>query len=118
MNALRRFGPGRHLPRHRPSPHAATGEPGPGGDTAARPTPKRPHGPRGPVLMTTEKEDQAMDTLVEELRDQFPAVPFSTVLAVVTAAHHRFDGRPIRDFVPILVGRAVRDRLRENPQSA
>jgi hypothetical protein len=29
----------------------------------------------------------------------------------VEAVHHAFDGRPIRDFVPILVERQVRARL-------
>jgi hypothetical protein len=32
----------------------------------------------------------------------------------VVAAHHRFDGRPIRDFVPILVERIAKEDLRRS----
>ena len=35
---------------------------------------------------------------------------------VVATYHHGFDGRPIRDFVPILVERKERDRLRTFPR--
>jgi hypothetical protein len=34
----------------------------------------------------------------------------------VTTARHRFDGRPVRDFVPILVERTVRQELRTRRQ--
>lgn len=83
-----------------------------------RPPPEEPGRPRGPIPMTAKKEHLAVDALVAELGVQFPDVPPEEILSVVAAAHHRFDGRPIRDFVPILVGRAARDRLREQPQAA
>lgn len=33
----------------------------------------------------------------------------------VSSVHHRFDGRPIREFVPVLVERIARDELRHTP---
>jgi hypothetical protein len=44
---------------------------------------------------------------------RFPAVSGDQVAAVVRACYSRFDGRPIRDYVPLFVERGARSRLAE-----
>ncbi|WP_344376446.1 three-helix bundle dimerization domain-containing protein [Agromyces tropicus] len=62
--------------------------------------------------MTSEAdEQQAVEHVVDRLRERFPSVVDDRIRAVVDEEHHRFDGRPVRDFVPVLVERAARKRL-------
>ncbi len=42
---------------------------------------------------------------------KYPAVPPDTVAAVVRGTYARFDGRPLRDYVPLLVERRARSEL-------
>lgn len=53
-----------------------------------------------------------MHQVTERLAHRF-AQTYSTdqVAETVTTIHHRFDDRPIRDFVPILVERFARQQL-------
>lgn len=58
------------------------------------------------------REKQALKDVTERLRRSFAdAYTDDQVIQTVSAAHHRFDDRPIRDFVPILVERMARERL-------
>lgn len=57
-------------------------------------------------------EAAALEQVVAALVARFPSVDPATVRAVVDEVHHSFDG-PVRDYVPLLVERAGRDRLRE-----
>ncbi|WP_430645003.1 three-helix bundle dimerization domain-containing protein [Agromyces sp. GXS1127] len=62
--------------------------------------------------MTTEAdEQQAVEHVVSRLLERFPSLTEEHVHAIVDEEHHRFDGRPVRDFVPVLVERASRKRL-------
>jgi hypothetical protein len=65
------------------------------------------------VNADTIRERQALDQVTDRLSRSF-ADRFSPgqVDAAVSSIHHRFDGRPIRDFVPVLVERMARDELR------
>ncbi|MGZ4542619.1 MAG: three-helix bundle dimerization domain-containing protein [Mycobacteriaceae bacterium] len=47
----------------------------------------------------------------ERLATRFPTVPMDHVLVIVREEHVRFDGRPLRDFVPMLVERAAKEQL-------
>ncbi|MFD0686155.1 three-helix bundle dimerization domain-containing protein [Actinomadura fibrosa] len=59
------------------------------------------------------REEQALRELTDRLSRSFAGTyTGDQVAATVSAAHHRFDDRPIRDFVPILVEREARERLR------
>ncbi|MGW6422197.1 three-helix bundle dimerization domain-containing protein [Nocardia sp. NPDC055053] len=66
----------------------------------------------GEAADTVQREELAMrrmtESLVEDLSDNVPA---DQVTSAVGAAHHRFAGKPIREFVPILVERIVRTEL-------
>jgi hypothetical protein len=55
--------------------------------------------------------DQVTDRLSQSFADRYSP---SQVDRTVHAIHHRFDGRPIREFVPVLVERIARDELRHS----
>ena len=56
-------------------------------------------------------EETAMGQVLERLTQKHPAVPLLTVADVVQKMHAKFDGRPIRDFVPLFVERNARAEL-------
>jgi hypothetical protein len=58
------------------------------------------------------REQQAMHQVTERLTRNFAqAYTDDQITETVTMIHHRFDDRPIRDFVPILVERLARQQL-------
>ncbi|WP_372490945.1 three-helix bundle dimerization domain-containing protein [Actinomadura terrae] len=58
------------------------------------------------------REAQALKEVTDRLRRSFgDSYSEHQVTETVTAVLHRFDDRPIRDFVPILVERMARERL-------
>ncbi len=57
-------------------------------------------------------ELDALSTIVRTLGEEFFAVPPAEIATLVAAEHRRYAGRPVRDFVPMLVERAVRTQLR------
>ena len=56
-------------------------------------------------------EWSAIKQLVDRLRNNYPDVPADTVATVVHVNHARFDGHPVRDFVPLFVERAAKEEL-------
>lgn len=63
----------------------------------------------------TTRERQAMREVVHRLVRSFAdSVPPEQVTRTVTTVHHRFDGKPVRDFVPVLVERFAREELRSS----
>jgi hypothetical protein len=52
-------------------------------------------------------EAESVSQVVHRLRQQFPELPNEAIDDAVNGRYVEFDGRPIRDFVPILVERAV-----------
>jgi hypothetical protein len=61
--------------------------------------------------MSPEEEQQMIVQTAERLATRFPTVPMDHVLVIVYGEHVRFDGRPLRDFVPMLVERAAKEHL-------
>lgn len=57
-------------------------------------------------------EARALDEVLRRLTDRFPDVPAEVVSGIVQAERQRLDGRPIREFMPLLVERASAERLR------
>ncbi len=55
-------------------------------------------------------EATALEQVVQGLVARFESVDAATVRSVVEEVHRTFDG-PVRDYVPLLVERASRDRL-------
>lgn len=61
----------------------------------------------------TKREEQALHDVVERLTSSFAAAYSGAQVAeAVETIHHRFDDRPVRDFVPVLVERFAREELR------
>jgi uncharacterized protein YicC (UPF0701 family) len=59
-------------------------------------------------------EQTVIDQLVGRLTSRYPAISQSRVERVVHDVHDvhaRFDGRPLRDYVPLLVERSARSEL-------
>lgn len=62
------------------------------------------------MAISTE-EFRSIEQVTERLRGRFPELQPETVRSVVDTVHHQYDGRPIREFVPVLVEREVKDAL-------
>lgn len=60
--------------------------------------------------MSTTEQDH-LTAVSDRLGTLFPNTPADTIKAAVAAAHARFEGRSIRDFVPLLVERNARAAL-------
>ena len=58
------------------------------------------------------EEHKLIAQTAERLATGFPTVPRDDVLVIVQGDHVRFDGRPLREFVPLLVERAAKERLK------
>jgi hypothetical protein len=66
----------------------------------------------GQTLGVIELSEQTIiDELVERLTNRYPTVSESTVSSVVRDVHARYDGRPLRDFVPPFVERHAKSEL-------
>jgi hypothetical protein len=61
--------------------------------------------------MDREHEQRALTGVYQRLSQQFPDLDPALVEAAVRVSHHELSGSPIRDFVPLLVEHAARDRL-------
>lgn len=56
-------------------------------------------------------EQTVIEELVERLARSYPGVPTASITETVQASHARFDGRPLRDYIPLFVERECRRRL-------
>ena len=61
--------------------------------------------------MVGSSEWTAIQQVVDRLKQSCPSVPPDIVTTVVHHNHARFDGRPVRDFVPLFVERGARNEL-------
>jgi hypothetical protein len=56
-------------------------------------------------------EQQIIDGVADRLTRKYPTVSADTVTAVVRDIHARFDGRPVREYVALLVERFAAQEL-------
>lgn len=61
--------------------------------------------------MVESNEWSAIQQLRQRLQLSFPEIAPETVMTVVHHNHSRFDGRPLRDFVPLFVERGAKREL-------
>ncbi|MFC9559051.1 three-helix bundle dimerization domain-containing protein [Agromyces sp. NPDC056965] len=59
------------------------------------------------------EEARAVGEVIDRLAGRFPDLPRDHVAAVVEAAHLELEGNPVRDFVPVLVERTAKQRLKQ-----
>jgi hypothetical protein len=69
----------------------------------------RPPSPLDPWQVDNEHEQQALVAVQERLRQWFPDLDAAVIEAAVRVSHAEPAG-PVRDFVPLLVERAARER--------
>ncbi len=62
-------------------------------------------------MLSQEDETRAVTEVAQRLTESFPDVAPDVIQDTVHTSHQRFDGRPIRDFVPVLVERAAKTSL-------
>ena len=65
--------------------------------------------------MDAGEEAKALTRVAQRLGERFPDVTHEAIVELVGEQHRAFEGRRIRDFVPLLVERETRDRLRRIP---
>ncbi|MFD9992106.1 three-helix bundle dimerization domain-containing protein [Bacillus cereus] len=63
------------------------------------------------VLMPSSDEIRRLEELPDRLAQRFPAISTWTITTIVHEVHHGFDGRPVREFVPLLVERVAARQL-------
>jgi hypothetical protein len=61
--------------------------------------------------LTTKGEDVSFEALASRLIDEYGTGRRDDVQAAIAAERRRFDDAGVRSFLPVLVERAVRDRL-------
>ena len=66
----------------------------------------------------TDEESRAVAKVVDRLAERFPNLPRASVERAVREAHDAFAGRPVRVYVPVLVERGAKARLREELAAA
>ena len=58
-----------------------------------------------PVAVIESSEQTIVDQVADRLTRKYPTIPPDTLTAVVRRVHARFEGRPVREYVPLLVER-------------
>jgi hypothetical protein len=61
--------------------------------------------------MATVAEKQIMDQLAQRLAVAYPGIAPEQVTQAVSEEFSRFEGRPIRDFIPLFVEKHATSRL-------
>jgi hypothetical protein len=67
-------------------------------------------------LVTELREQTVIEQLARRLAEKFDEVPPSTVEDVVRSQYAKFDGRPVRDYVPLFVERHATSELLALPR--
>jgi hypothetical protein len=60
-------------------------------------------------------EETLLGEIQRRLLDEFPSVAPTAVKILIRAEHARFQGSPIRDFIPLFVEKRARRDLRARP---
>ncbi len=63
-------------------------------------------------LVDLTQEEQSIAKVIDHLLERFPTLGRDRVETVVEESRSLLDGNPIRDYVPVLVERTAKDRLR------
>jgi hypothetical protein len=63
-------------------------------------------------------EQTVIDEVTDRLTSRYPTIPPDTLTAVVQGVLARFDGRPVREYVPLLVERFAVEELDDRLRSA
>jgi hypothetical protein len=64
-----------------------------------------------PIAVIELSEQTIIDGVADRLTSKYPTVPPAALTSVVQGVHARFDGRPVREYVPLLVERFAGEEL-------
>ena len=64
------------------------------------------------------EEARAVDEVIDRLVGRFPDLSRDRIASVVETAHLELEGNPVRDFVPVLVERTAKQRLKQEAKAA
>lgn len=59
-----------------------------------------------------EAEQRSVDEVIDRLAGKYPEVDREEIARIVADEHHAFEGRPVRDFVPVLVEKSAKKRVK------
>lgn len=59
-----------------------------------------------------EREELGIDEVIDRLAEKYPDVDRGRIREIVDEEHRAFDGRPVRDFVPVLVEKNSKKRVK------
>ena len=63
------------------------------------------------------EEARAVDEVIDRLVGRFPDLSRDRIASVVETAHLELEGNPVRDFVPVLVERTAKQRLKQEARA-
>lgn len=63
-------------------------------------------------------ETQAIDQVISRLEERFPTLERAYIADVVNSEHRQLDNGRVRDFVPVLVEKAAKKRLKKEAKAA
>ena len=69
------------------------------------------HHRRSLITVVTTTEQQMIDQLTHKLVGAHPDIAPDQIARTISEEYGRFDGRPIRDFIPLFVERNAASRL-------
>ena len=61
--------------------------------------------------MAEMSEQTLVNEVISRLARKYPMVPATTISSIVRDLHAKFDGRPLREFIPLFVERNARIAL-------
>jgi hypothetical protein len=64
-----------------------------------------------PYAVIELSEQTIIAQVVDRLTSKYPTISAETVTAVARGVHARFDGRPVREYIPLLVERFAGQEL-------
>ena len=64
------------------------------------------------MTMSPRDESQLMDQVIARLAQKAIGVTADEISRIVHEEHHKLEGRPVRDYISVLVERSAKKRLR------
>jgi len=60
----------------------------------------------------TDGEERSVEEVIDRLAQKYPGVERAEIEKIVAEEHRAYDGRPVRDFVPVLVEKSAKKRVK------
>lgn len=64
-----------------------------------------------------ESEERAVSEVIDRLSEKYPAVDRARIETIVAEEHLAFAGKPVRDFVAVLVEKSSKKRVKQLSKS-